>query len=153
MNKIICDICGSVYPETADQCPICGSSREFAIEESEFIPEKMPEYVPDARKKTGLFSSAAKMTQEHLYEMDAPEFDPPMDILPDVDAGFSVVGAPKRRVNYYAIILLSLLIGASIIASAFLFFRYFLPNQLSWETEPRQNVTQETETEIGRAHV
>lgn len=24
MNKIICDVCGTDYPETAEQCPICG---------------------------------------------------------------------------------------------------------------------------------
>lgn len=24
MNKIICDVCGTSYPETASQCPICG---------------------------------------------------------------------------------------------------------------------------------
>ena len=24
MSKIICDICGTSYPETATQCPICG---------------------------------------------------------------------------------------------------------------------------------
>ena len=27
MSKIICDVCGTVYPETAQQCPICGSAR------------------------------------------------------------------------------------------------------------------------------
>lgn len=27
MNKIICDVCGTAYPETATQCPICGSAR------------------------------------------------------------------------------------------------------------------------------
>ena len=27
MSKIICDICGTTYPETADCCPICGCSR------------------------------------------------------------------------------------------------------------------------------
>ena len=26
MNKIICDVCGTDYPETAAQCPICGCS-------------------------------------------------------------------------------------------------------------------------------
>ena len=84
MNKIICDICGSTYPETADQCPICGSSREFALESVEIIPDKMPEYIPDA-KKTGFFSAAAKMAREGLYEMDDPASDPPLDILPDID--------------------------------------------------------------------
>ena len=30
MSKIICDICGTSYPDTADCCPICGCSRENA---------------------------------------------------------------------------------------------------------------------------
>lgn len=27
MSKVICDICGTAYPETATQCPICGSAK------------------------------------------------------------------------------------------------------------------------------
>lgn len=27
MSKIICDVCGTAYPDTAQQCPICGSAR------------------------------------------------------------------------------------------------------------------------------
>ena len=27
MSKIICDVCGTSYPETATQCPICGCVR------------------------------------------------------------------------------------------------------------------------------
>lgn len=27
MSKIICDVCGTAYPETAAQCPICGCAR------------------------------------------------------------------------------------------------------------------------------
>jgi predicted ATP-dependent serine protease len=26
MNKVICDVCGTMYPDNAGQCPICGSS-------------------------------------------------------------------------------------------------------------------------------
>ena len=29
MNKVICDICGTAYPETASQCPICGNARQL----------------------------------------------------------------------------------------------------------------------------
>ena len=146
MNKIICDICGSTYPETADQCPICGSSREYALENIEMIPEKMPEYIPDT-KKTGLFSTAAKIARDGLYEMDDPALEPRLDIFPDIDDEPLAEHGPKRRINYFAIILLSLLIGACIIASAFLFFRYYLPHQLSWEAEPKRMETEQTETE------
>ena len=41
MKNVICDICGTAYPETAKNCPICGSSREYALENAaeEFSPE------------------------------------------------------------------------------------------------------------------
>lgn len=28
MSKVICDICGTAYPETASQCPICGNAKQ-----------------------------------------------------------------------------------------------------------------------------
>lgn len=28
MSKVICDVCGTAYPETATQCPICGSAKQ-----------------------------------------------------------------------------------------------------------------------------
>ena len=27
MRKIVCEVCGTSYPETASACPICGSAR------------------------------------------------------------------------------------------------------------------------------
>lgn len=148
MNKIICDICGSTYPETADQCPICGSSREFGIEDHMYIPDKMPEYIPDASKRSGFFSAAAKITKESLYELDDPGVDPPMDILPEFDPSGPISDfEPKHRVNYFIVVLLSLLIGACCIASVFLLFRYYLPHQLSWETEPKHSETEQTVSE------
>ncbi len=30
MSKVICDVCGTTYPETAIQCPICGSAKNAA---------------------------------------------------------------------------------------------------------------------------
>lgn len=32
MGKIICDVCGTSYPETASQCPICGSVRDVELQ-------------------------------------------------------------------------------------------------------------------------
>jgi len=30
MSKVICDICGTAYPETSSQCPICGGAKRSA---------------------------------------------------------------------------------------------------------------------------
>ena len=27
MSKVICDVCGTTYPETASNCPICGCAK------------------------------------------------------------------------------------------------------------------------------
>ena len=148
MNKIICDICGSTYSETADRCPICGSSREFGVEGFEHIPEMMPEFVPERKKKHGFFSTAAKMTQESLYEIDDLGDDPLPDLIPEADCpGTMADGMPKHRVSYFVVILLSVLIGTCVIASVFLLFRYYLPHQFSWETEPRRVETENTASE------
>lgn len=34
MSKLICDVCGTSYPETAAQCPICGSAKNAAPQSS-----------------------------------------------------------------------------------------------------------------------
>ncbi len=31
MSKVICDVCGTTYPETATQCPICGCAKDSAV--------------------------------------------------------------------------------------------------------------------------
>ena len=35
MNKVICDICGTIFSDSAEKCPICGYSRAFGTEELE----------------------------------------------------------------------------------------------------------------------
>ena len=30
MSKVICDVCGTTYPDTATQCPICNSAKSSA---------------------------------------------------------------------------------------------------------------------------
>ena len=32
MSKVICDVCGTTYPDTANQCPICGSAKNSAAQ-------------------------------------------------------------------------------------------------------------------------
>lgn len=151
MNKYICDICGTAYPESADRCPICGSSREFSTDDQEYIPEKMPPYVPSGTKKSGLFLSAVKKVQDDLYDKDDADdisFDAPMDILPELEDHPVPMGtehSDRRRTNYFVVILLTIVIGLCVLASGFLFFRYYLPHQFPQETEPEVTTSEPTE--------
>ncbi len=61
MSKIICDICGTKYPDTADQCPICGftndrGAQSIEIEEN-FLEDIIQE--PRSRVKGGRFGKGA----------------------------------------------------------------------------------------------
>ncbi len=38
MSKIICDLCGSTYPEDADRCPVCGTAKTEAPVQQEEKP-------------------------------------------------------------------------------------------------------------------
>lgn len=56
MSKIVCDVCGTSYPDTADQCPICGCAK----------PEEAGEVKSYTYVKGGRFS--AKNVQKRLKE-------------------------------------------------------------------------------------
>ena len=41
MNKIVCDMCGTSYPETASQCPICGNAKsENAVTPADSVSQE-----------------------------------------------------------------------------------------------------------------
>ena len=57
MSKIICDVCGTAYPETSDKCPICGSAKQI---EGNTAPEPAAESEEQSVKavtKGGHFSN------------------------------------------------------------------------------------------------
>ena len=55
MSKVICDICGTSYPETATQCPICGCVRPA---ESTAVSDSDREHQGYTYVKGGRFSKA-----------------------------------------------------------------------------------------------
>ena len=72
MSKIICDVCGTSYPETAEQCPICGCVRPAdAAGVSGDTEERAYTYVKggrfskaNVRKRTGAAQAVAREYEE-----------------------------------------------------------------------------------------
>ena len=57
MSKIICDICGTSYADTATQCPICGCVRPA---EPQPVPEEVNNSSAYTYVKGGRFSKKKK---------------------------------------------------------------------------------------------
>lgn len=149
MNKIICEICGTAYPETAECCPICGCSREYGQSSQDEIPSRMPEYVPESRKKSGIFSAAQKKYHMDFYNYDEDEDESDEELreeFPDISS------APREHgVNVPVVVLFTILIALSLLASFYLFFRYDLPNRRASQPEAEASTLasssdEETET-------
>lgn len=78
MSKIVCDVCGTRYPDTAEQCPICGHIRESAGRTVEDVL-MMEDFRTEPRQKTrgGRFSKSnvKKRTQGSTHFDELPEED------------------------------------------------------------------------------
>jgi len=153
MNKIICDICGTSYPDTADSCPICGCSRDAA---ADFL---QAEAVEEEAVAAAAGEAAAPAKKKEIFDFDVvnavrskaqAEEDDDDDDEDDYDEEDDEDDAPRS--NTFVVILLTILIVALLGAAAFIFFRFFLPNrgEESTPTTIAQELPETTEaTEAG----
>lgn len=133
MSKIICDICGTTYQDTADCCPICGCSRDAAatLLGDELV---MEEIVEQPKARGGRFSAKKKKEIFDYDEVNAElegqpvsEEENPYDEEEEYEEG--------SRHNTVAVVLLTILIAVLLFAAGFLFLRYYLPNLRSGSTD------------------
>ena len=131
MSKIVCDICGTVYPESSEKCPVCGCSRDFGLDayEEEFLMGSadigMDGIGQNTRKKSKEIFDFDEVNQEYEPE----EADDQYDEVPDYE--------DEPRSNTVLVVILLILIVLLLVAAGFFFVRYFLPNMVK-ETEPVQ---------------
>lgn len=119
MSKIICEVCGTTYPDTASQCPICGCSRPEnpqTLENDAFGEERGSDYT---YVKGGRFSKSNVRKRNNMakavpaYSDDEPEED-------DDD----VASKESNRGLTIAIVVLLLAIVA---VAAYIYIRFFMP--------------------------
>lgn len=154
MSKVICDICGTSYPSTAEQCPICGTARE-AVEEKnsdEIIPIEVPRKVSESHSKGGRFaaSNVRKRNQGSIKYTPVPEeeeldLDENFEDEDDDEYESFEEEAEEKQANPVLVVLLILVIAALLAATGYIFVRYFMPNVLD-KQEPTAS-TQATTTE------
>lgn len=154
MNKVICDICGTSYPDTADQCPICGYSRELngdnfleeaaapaaeeltpesALEEEEAAPVAVP-VETDVRKQEEIEFNVDDYLTDEDADSDEEEDEEEDDEDEDEDDEDE---DDEPRSNTGLVVILVILIVALLCVMGFVAVRYVLPNlNLGKESEP-----------------
>ena len=154
MSKIVCDICGTAYPDTAQECPICGCTRDSAaalladvgLEEEVAVAAAAPEVVPEPVKPAP--RKAAPVIEEDDDEYDEDEDDDDDYDDDDDDDDDDDEEDEGRKSNAFLVILLVIVILALLAVSAFIVVKYVAPNLLGpKETAPATTVATEEPTE------
>lgn len=160
MSKIICDICGTSYPDTADQCPICGCAKDFKLdgagEEAAPTMETAAPAAPVAPKTAP--AKPVRPAADPVYddeddddeyddededdeEYDEEEYDDDDDEDDDDD------DEEEHKSNAPLVILLVVIILALLAVSAFVITRYFLPSLKPQQAQPTATQTEAPATE------
>lgn len=150
MNKVICDICGTTYQESAECCPICGCSRDMSMEfaDDELILDEVMNDEAPSRGKGGRFSSKKK---KEIFDYD--EVNPEEDDMGDEEEDDAYPGddedlyEEEPRHNTFLVVLLVVLIMVLLVGTGYIFIRYFMPNMMNKETVPETSAVVET-TEV-----
>lgn len=141
MNKIICDVCGTAYPETASQCPICGSARPadakgVAAEANETEQPRDSSYT---YVKGGRFSKSNVRKRNKLNQTSGAQVE--REVKREA-APAKQAAEPVKHPNRGLMITVVILLLAIIAVSVYIAVRFFLPNWL--ERRPQTTIPQTT---------
>lgn len=147
MSKVICEICGTTYQDTAECCPICGCPRDMSgnVTEDDLIMNQMP-----ALNKGGRYSSGKKKKEIFDFDEQSDDFpeseNEPYSSDPEDDE--DQYEEQPREHNTAVVVILTALIAILLAGTAFLFFRYLLPNLHGGvDAEPTVQTEQPAQTE------
>lgn len=145
MKNVICDICATAYPSDAKKCPICGSSREYALEN---VTDNMPEDTAALLAAEEVVAAPRKKNKEIFDFDEVNQVNVQDEDLDEVDLDEEEEEEEISRTNVGLVVVLIILIVLLLLASCFFFLKYLLPN-MSGTTEQTVPVTtvavQETE--------
>lgn len=131
MSKIICDVCGTTYPETASQCPICGyvrpaDTKSVASDAGQTKSKSAGTYT---YVKGGRFSK----TNVRKRNQTAPAYKPSTAQRAEDKRSDK---KQEKKSDKGLVILVILLLLAIIAVTVYIAWRYFLPEGIGPLTHP-----------------
>lgn len=126
MSKVICDICGTSYPETADSCPICGFNRYPEIELTE--EDLLMDEPLLTRNKGGRYEEpTGKRKNKEIFDYDQvnPEEEEEEEDTGNDTGEEEYEEAPKSGVGLVIVLVIVIMLLMAVVG--FVFFRFFLP--------------------------
>lgn len=116
MNKVVCHICGTSYPENVSQCPICGFSR--SSDSSGETRESAYSHVPGGRFSKSNVRKRNKVKQKKAIKAEPVE---------------TPVKKSKEKTGAGLVIVVILLLLAILAVVGYIALRFFLPNDYIFE--------------------
>lgn len=152
MSKVICDICGTSYQETADNCPICGYTRILGLDELQ--DDILEDDTIITRNKGGRFAQVAvRKKNKAIFDFD--EVNPDDEEEEEDDEEYEEEEYEEEEYTYEeaprsnSALIVSLVVAIMLLVAvaSFLFLRFLLPEMLTKEPAPTTQVTVPVETE------
>ena len=151
MNKIICDVCGTMYPENASQCPICGCAKpaDAAVtpEEGTSAENAAGAYV---YTKGGRFSknNVRKRNKNAVKTAKTAKAAAPAAAPKKSQEVNSDAEQNPENSNKGLIIAIVLLIVAIVGMLCYIFFTYFAGDLFAAETTPTTTAPTTTQASV-----
>lgn len=133
MSKIICDICSTVYEDTAPECPICGwvqehsTAAEVPQEEIEFLDDVVSDESVEIPEEDEIIRPKKKRA---IFDFDAVNTngtDEVDEVVPEYEDEEEYEEEP--RTNVFLVVFLVILIVALLLGSGFIFLKFYLPGK------------------------
>ena len=143
MSKIICDVCGTRYPDSSSQCPICGCINTKAGNEP--VQQKVPAETPDIPQRPAV--KGGRFSKSNVRKRNAGKtfYEEPETYAKPVVKKEKSKAKPQveeetfeledefeeetgKKGGAFVNVLLVLVIIALLAVSAYIFLQYFMPN-------------------------
>lgn len=154
MNKISCELCGTVYPDTEERCPTCGTEKP---ETAEFItpvrePRPRREYTPtkggrfseaNVKKRLqskGIAPAAPAAAAAPKKKAEAPKKQPRQ---PRQEAPVQQSRQQEKSGSNKGLVIAAVILSLAIVAMLFYIYITFLRPKPAPETQPNEQANQQ----------